>query len=455
MVNILKKDIVIIGAGITGLTAAYYLSKYKKDLIVLEKDMRAGGVINTNKETGFIYETGPNSGILSTIEAVQLFEDLNQVCRLETANEKSKKRLIWKGNSWKALPTGLFSAVFTPLFTIKDKFRILGEPFRKPGTNPEESVADLVRRRLGKSFLEYAVDPFISGIYAGNPEKIVTKYALPKLYQLENEYGSFIKGSFKKMKNRDKKEKKPTREVFSVLEGLSNLIEALVNETGTENISLGYTNISVQPEGGNFKIMYKNNGSDYTISANKVITTVGGYALPQILPFIPKEEIENIASLNYAKVVQVILGFNDWKGIPLDAFGGLVPSVEKRNILGVLYLSSLFKKRAPEKGALLSVFMGGMRRPEVYEMSEKEITGTVKKEITEMMGLTEFNPDLIKIFRYAHAIPQYEASSGKRLNMISKIQSDYPGLILAGNIRDGIGMSDRIKQARNIADSLK
>ncbi len=100
-VNILKKDIVIIGAGITGLTAAYYLSKYKKDLIVLEKDMRAGGVINTNKETGFIYETGPNSGILSTIEAVQLFEDLNQVCRLETANEKSKKRLIWKGNSWK------------------------------------------------------------------------------------------------------------------------------------------------------------------------------------------------------------------------------------------------------------------------------------------------------------------------------------------------------------------
>ena len=455
MVNNFKKDIVIIGAGITGLTAAYYLSKYNKDVIVLEKESRAGGVINTSKENGFIYESGPNSGVLSTVEAMQLFDDLNNNCQLETANEKSKKRLIWKGNSWKALPAGLFSAVFTPLFTIKDKFRILGEPFRKAGSNPEETVADLVRRRLGKSFLEYAVDPFISGIYAGDPERIVTKYALPKLYQLENEYGSFIKGSIKKMKNRDKNEKKPTREVFSAFEGLSNIIDALVNETGKEKISLGCIDISVHAEGSNFKIKYKNNGSDYIITAKNVITTIGGYALPHILPFIPKVDIENIALLNYAKVVQVILGFNEWKGIPLDAFGGLVPSVEKRKILGVLYLSSLFKNRAPEKGALLSVFMGGMKRPAVFEMNENEIIETVRSEVTEMMGLADFEPDLLKIFRYAHAIPQYEASSGIRLEMISKIQSDFPGLILAGNIRDGIGMSDRIKQARNIADSLK
>ena len=454
MAELIKKDIVVIGAGLTGLTTGFYLNKYGKDVVILEKADRCGGVINSVQENGFIYETGPNSGVLSTVEAVELFEDLNQLCKLETARAESKKRLILKNGQWEPLPSGLSSAISTPLFTLKDKLRILGEPFREKGNNPHESVAELVRRRLGKSFLDYAIDPFISGIYAGDPENIVTKYALPKLYDLEQEYGSFIKGSIAKMKNADKKAKKATREVFSAKNGLGKLISALCEGIGEENIKLNCNNISIN-KSDKFEITFETDGDIKKIESNKVITTTGSHALEEMLPFIPKNRFDNISNLRYAKVVQVILGFNNWQGISLQAFGGLIPSKEKRKILGVLYSSSLFEDRAPVGGALLSIFLGGMKFLSAVDLSDQEITHLVKIEITDIMGLKDFNPDLMKIFRYQYAIPQYEASSGSRFEAIRKLQEEYPGLILAGNMRDGIGMSDRIKQAKNIADSLK
>ena len=197
-------------------------------------------MIQTHREEGFTFESGPNTGVLSNKEIALLFDDLGEHCTLETGQGKSKKRYILKNGRWEPLPSGLISAVSTPLFTLKDKFRILGEPFRKPGNNPDESVADMVIRRMGKSFLDYAVDPFISGIYAGNPSRLVTRYALPKLYALEQNYGSFIRGSIKKSRvPKSDEEKKATREVFSVRGGMGSLIAALEKEIGKDRIRYG------------------------------------------------------------------------------------------------------------------------------------------------------------------------------------------------------------------------
>ena len=179
-----QTEIVIVGAGLTGLTLAYYLHRAGKKVMLLEKNHRTGGVIDTLHKGEFVFEAGPNTGVINNTSLVKLFEDLNGDIEVEVPGDSARQRWIWKGNDWHALPSDLVSAVTTPLFSWKDKFRILGEPFRRPGTQPDESVADLVRRRMGKSFLEYAVDPFISGIYAGDPEKLVTRFALPKLYQL-------------------------------------------------------------------------------------------------------------------------------------------------------------------------------------------------------------------------------------------------------------------------------
>lgn len=448
-------DIIIIGAGLTGLTLAFYLKKSGKRVIIIEKEKHTGGVINTHTEQGFCYETGPNTGVLATAEIACLFEDLKDRCTLETANPKSKKRYILKNGRWQALPSGLLSAINTPLFTFRDKLRILGEPFRKPGTDPDESIAQLVIRRLGHSYLDYAVDPFISGIYAGDPDKLVTRFALPKLYALEQNYGSFIRGAIKKRGEvKSESEKKATREVFSVKNGLGNLIKGLTDEIGEKNIIKGISDCKIEPvKEGNFVSFTASDGENIKLFASVVITATGSYELPGLLPFLPLNLLEPLVKLEYAAVVQVVLGYNNWEGKKLDAFGGLVPSKENRDILGILFPSAIFEDRAPENGALLSVFLGGVKSPAILNMEDKEIEAIVLKEITETLSCDKF-PDLVKIFRYKNAIPQYEKSTAERLAVIQQIQMLYPGITIAGNIRDGIGMADRVKQAKNISDKL-
>ena len=176
----MEKKVAIIGAGLTGLTVAFYLKKKGVNFQVFEKSDKIGGVIQTVEKDGFIYENGPSTGVLGHPEAADLIEELGNACELEIANADAKYRWIWKGDRWHALPSGLWGGISTPLFSWYDKFRILGEPFRKPGTNPNETLAQLVRRRMGESFLKYAIDPFIIGVYSGDPAKLVVKYALPK-----------------------------------------------------------------------------------------------------------------------------------------------------------------------------------------------------------------------------------------------------------------------------------
>lgn len=451
-----KTDVIITGAGLTGLTLAYYLKKGGMDVLILEKANHTGGVIGTVEEDGFVYETGPNTGILSTPEIVELFEDLSGQVTPELPAEASEARWIWKGGRWHALPSGLGSAIATPLFTWKDKFRVLGEPFRKAGSDPDESVADLVRRRLGKSFLDYAVDPFISGIYAGDPERLVTRHALPKLYNLEQNYGSFIGGAIKKRSEpKSERDKKATRKVFSVRGGLQRLTDALTKEISMDNILLGCPKVAFEKSGQGYQAKVTlADGTLRTVRSGFVVTTGGGPQLASMLDFVPEALLQPIMTLNYARVVQVAAGYRKWDGIPIPAFGGLIPSIENREALGILFPSSIFKGRAPEEGALLSIFLGGLKRPDILDKTDEEIKEAVLKEIRETLHPSAAAPDLFRLFRYPHAIPQYERSTGARYEAITKIQEMYPGLILAGNIRDGIGMADRVKQGRQLADQI-
>ncbi|MEI6142801.1 MAG: protoporphyrinogen oxidase [Mariniphaga sp.] len=451
----LNPKVIIIGAGLTGLVTAHYLIKNGISVTLVEKNSRPGGVIQSIKEQGFTIESGPNTGVVSHPEIVELFEDLAGSCKMAIANPEAKKRLIWKDGKWHALPSGLIDGIRTPLFTFGDKLRILGEPFRKRGTNPDESVAGLVLRRLGKSFLDYAVDPFISGIYAGDPGTLITRFALPKLYNLEQKYGSFIGGSIKKGREpKEARSKKATREVFSAEGGLQNLIDALVKSIGIENILLDCRDVVVNPVQDGFQISLVKDGNAMELTTEKVVSTVGGKQIDPLFPFIERGYLQAIGNLEYAKVIQVAMGYNQWKGININAFGGLVPSKENRRILGVLFPSSFFNGRAPFGGALLSVFLGGIKHGAFYDYNDEEIKALVDEEIGEMLNVNGVKPDLLKIFRYQHAIPQYTATSEQRLKAIEFIQHVYPGLILAGNINDGIGMGDRIKQGRGVAEKI-
>lgn len=453
----LNTDILIVGAGLTGLTLAYYLKKAGKKVVVAERSDKPGGVIRTCTENGFTFETGPNTGILSTPEIVDLFEELAPGVVPETPGSASRSRWIWKKGKWHALPSGMASAVSTPLFTASDKLRILTEPFRKRGSDPDETVAGLVRRRLGASYLDYAVDPFISGIYAGDPDRLITRHALPKLYNLEQDHGSFIRGAFKKkLSQKDDREKKATREVFSVKGGLQKLTDAMAGRLNGDELLLNCRSVSVMPEEDGFttNISLSSPEKSLSIRSSKVITTISSNNLSEVVNFLPSDYLKAITDLDYAKVVQVIAGYSNWDGIPVNAFGGLIPSREKRDALGILFPSSIFEGRAPEKGALLSVFLGGIKRPDMILKSDEELKSVTIKEINETLAPVNKYPDMLKVFRYHYAIPQYEKSTEDRLEAIGKAELEYPGLILAGNIRDGIGMADRVKQARTIAEQV-
>lgn len=455
--------VLVIGAGITGLSSAYDLKKRGIDFRVIDKGSNTGGVISTHQENGFIFETGPNTGVLSNPDAAELIQELKGLCEIEIANAAAKKRWIWKSGSWHALPAGLKAAINTPLFTLNDKFRILLEPFKPKGNNPDETLAQLVLRRMGKSFLDYAVDPFILGIYSGDPSYLVTRYAMPKLYNLEQNYGSFIGGALRKgFQKKDERTKLATGEVFSIRGGLSKLIKALEFEIGNESILLNFEEAFLIPEVEGLRKFNPSsetgfitkgsiNGEQVEIHSQQVISTVGSHELPKLLPFISKSEAAAVNNLKYARVLQATIGFKKWEGVPLEAFGGLVPFKESRDILGVLFLSSFLSSRAPEGGALLSVFMGGVRRPELADLKEDEVIAVLSKELKDMTGIKEFNPDLLKITRYYHAIPQYGLSTGERIEAVELLQKKYPGLLIGGNLRNGIGMSDRIKQGRELA----
>ncbi|MGM0376615.1 MAG: protoporphyrinogen oxidase [Bacteroidota bacterium] len=458
------KRAVIIGAGLTGLTTAYYLKKKGWQVNILERDLRTGGAIHTHREKGFVFESGPNTGMISHPEVADLFEELADEITVEPAREEAKRRLIWKNDRWHALPQSMKDGITTPLFSWKDKLKLLTEPLRGPGKNPDETLEHLVKRRMGKSFLDYAVDPFILGIYAGDPSQLVTRYALPKLYNLEQDYGSFIRGSMKKhaelaraKKNNPeyyKRLKKASKKMFSMSGGLDQLVKALTGKFSDDEILLGCHNISVCPAGPNYTTKFEHHGKSETIESDAVITTTGAHEVPNILPFLRDDEKNKITNLNYARVVQVSVGYKTWRGIPLKAFGGLVPSRENRDVLGILFLSAFLKNRAPEGGALLSVFLGGVRNQDLVDLKDEEIKKMVLPELQRMMMVPDEEPDLLRIFRHNHAIPQYSFSSGQRIETVNNIQNNFPGLMLGGNLRDGIGMADRIRQGTNIADDL-
>lgn len=453
MVEEHQYHVVVIGAGLTGLSLAHQLVRQGTDFVVLERANRVGGQIRTYRDGHFVYESGPNTGILSTPESVELFEDFPHLLR--TARPEAKRRLILKGGRFHPLPSGAKSAFSTTLFTWADKLRIFAEPFRAKGGDPDESVASLVRRRLGESYFTYAVDPFVGGIYAGDPTKLVTRHALPKLYALEANHGSFIRGAMAIVKRKkSERELKATKEVFSALGGLSSLTDAIGDELkAIDALRLSCLDIRASySEDKGWEISYTQEGEVHTIRAKHLVTTIGTRELAEVLSPLG-ENLDPLLAMRYAPVVQVALGYRTAPQIDFDAFGGLVPSIEDNELLGILNPSATFWGRCEEGGLLLSAFLGGMRSPRLIERSDEEIRAIVLERLARLVGLSK-EPDLLHIFRHERAIPQYEASTDERLARIAELERAYPGLHIGGNMLGGIGMSDRIKQGVEIAQSL-
>ncbi|MDR2927145.1 MAG: protoporphyrinogen oxidase [Cytophagaceae bacterium] len=446
------KKAIIIGAGLSGLTTAYYLKKAGWEVTVLEQRERAGGLIRTHTQKTFVFESGPVSGVLNP-DTIALFNNLKGELAWKHVKTPARRKLVWKNGQWHIFPTSLKSLLTTSLFTFSDKLRLAIESFRFKKIDMDVTVEESLKSRFGHSLWEYAVSPYISGTYAGDASRLITRYVYPDQHEFRHIYGSLVIGNFRSYRKKEKCFKHANiYDDFTVKGGFSNLVNVLVSKLNDKELLLNVQNVNVFPSGKEYSVHYEFAGSHFTETADVVVSTVGAYEVPGLLPFLRDDELNVISGLEYANVVLTVVGYSKWRGIPLKAYGGFVPVYDKSKILRILSPSLYFNNMTLKKGAaILYILLGGTQNPEVFEMNDEQIRDIVIEGMCHMMLTPSEEPDLLRIFRHNKVIPQYDASTSERLGVIENIQNQFPGLIIAGDLRDGFRISDRIKQGTQIA----
>ncbi|GBE14801.1 MAG TPA: protoporphyrinogen oxidase [Proteobacteria bacterium] len=458
--------VVVIGGGISGLAAAYFIQKGLREtgapfsLELVEKEGRAGGKFTARREGGFLVEGGPNGFLDSKPWTLDLAHELGLDESLLPSDEAAARRFIFsrgKLHELKASPMGFFTS---NLLSVPGRVRIVGELFA-PVTKKDQdtSLAEFAVRRLGREALERMLDPMVSGIFAGDPEKMSLRACFPRIAELEETYGGLIKGLFA-IAAEKKKAKKRGEEVISsgpagpggVLtsfkEGISVLSDKLADDLG-DCLHTGDEVVTVNRFNGRWKIRTKRRDFE----ADTVVLATPAHAAAGILSGVSSTCADIVARIPYSPMAIVGLGY-DIKDLaaPPSGFGYLIPSVEHRRILGALWTSSIFPgHRAPKGKVLIRVITGGARDHSTPLLDESSLLKIVGSEIEGTMGLTA-KPEFVVIHRWEKAIPMYTVGHMERLSLA---EASLPkGIFLAGNAYRGIGINDCVRESKVVADRV-
>jgi oxygen-dependent protoporphyrinogen oxidase len=445
------KSVVIIGAGISGLCVAYWLKKKGFDVTVLEKDEEPGGTMKTLHDHGWLIESGPNSALETTPLLKQLFGELGILDQSIYASGEASNRYIVRDGKLNSLPMNIGTFLTTKLWTAGGKLRLFKEPFIGRAMK-EETVAEFVERRLGKEFLDYGINPFVAGVYAGNPEELSVRAAFPKLYSLEEKYGGLVKGMIGSRKERKERKEiaKDRAKLFSFLDGMQVFPDSIAEHLGNSlKLNCSVEQIIPRKVGNHpvYSITYTHNGERESVESETVVLAAPARSTASIIRPIDPEMAKTLESIYYPPVAEVFLGFkSDQIERPLDGFGFLVPEVEHRKILGTIWSSILFPKRSPADCIALTTFVGGARQPELTTRNDEQITTLVLEELRSLMGI-EGRPVYSKIIRWDKAIPQYNLGYQKILDKMERFEQNYPGTFICSNYRGGIAVGDCVMNA--------
>jgi len=450
-----SKDAVVIGGGISGLSTAYYLKQAGFDVAVLEKGSETGGTIKTKNIGQYLAEFGPNGALETTPLIRELCEDLGIMDSFTYSDPTANRRYILRDKELRALPVTPFSFMRSHLFTAGGKLRILRELFVRPAQPwADESVSGFVRRRLGDEFLDYAVNPFVSGVFAGRPEDLSVRSSFPKLHELEQEYGSILRGAVRGRKKRKKEGKtsKNAAKMFSFTGGMGTLIDAL--SSGLDDGVFTDTHIeSVSKAGSAYEVKAIVDGKRVLFHAKTLVMAIPAHAYESI-QFVDIPVPSSLNSVPYAPVSVVFVGYDQvTTSRELDGFGFLIPEKEDRKILGAIWNSSIFPNRAPQGGVSITAFVGGMRQPELAGLPDEQLVAEVRGELEELLGITG-SPSVSEVYRWDKAIPQYDMDHGRAMRDLDEFESRHPGLHIVGNFRGGISIGDCVEQAHRVSGAV-
>ena len=462
------KSVAIIGAGITGLTAAFYLKRKGVPVTVYEAGARVGGVIQSLRQNGFLAECGPNTILETSPKIAQLIRDAGLESRRLNSDPKAEARYVVRYRRPIAMPSSQLGIFTSELLSARAKFALLREPFVPPRRDgKEESIAEFVVRRLNQEFLDQMIDALVAGIYAGDPHKLSVQHAFPKLKALEDKYGSMIKGQIFGARDRKKsgevaKDRAPK---FSFDEGLQVLPDTLAAQLG-DCLKLNTVVTKLTQTGDNWRVSTTNGETEfgaviYCGTAHKLagleIRRTGFQpvsnlsqgngdrrdACPTLSPF---------SEIRYPPVASVVLGFRrEDIAHSCQGYGMLIPKIEGFKILGTIFSSALFPNRAPAGHVLLTSYVGGERYPELASLPPEQLAGLVCEDLRVLLGV-KGQPVFQHCTLYPKAIPQYNLGYGRYRELMNEIEDKARGLFFAGHFRDGVSLGDSIVSGCNIAE---
>lgn len=432
-----KRTAGVLGAGITGLTVARTLSQKGIAVTLYEQGDTVGGAIQSRQSDGWLMELGPNTIMVRSPKIWELLDEVGLNEQILEAGSTAKKRFIVHDGKMKALPMSPADFITTGIFSAKAKLRLFKEPFIS-ASEQEENIAEFVERRLGKEILDYAVNPFVGGIFAGDPQKLSLRHTFPKLHEFEKKHGSLTRGLFR----RDKK-KTVRKALISFRNGLEALPNALHEQLG-DTVKLKQKVSSIRRSGHKLELYFEDGG---IAKHDAVISTI---PLPQLASCFSESNSSaskltgELSTVSYAPLSVLHLGYRkEQLRHPLDGFGMLVPEKENYNLLGALFSSSLFPGRAPEGHRLLTCFIGGSRNPELARLPKDELVEKAQADLDQLLGIRG-KPEMVRHTFWEKAIPQYEVGYGSYLKKMDELESEYKGLFLSGNFRGGVSVPDCI-----------
>lgn len=453
------KCVAIIGGGIAGLSAAYYLEKARQNGAALEwalfeKSERLGGVIRTEYRGDFVLEAGPDSFLSIKPEATELCRELGLAAEIIHSNDFQRKTYILVKGRLVPIPDGLqfmvptrvLPMISTPLFSLRTKIHVAREFFQGAGNhNEDESVAEFVRRHFGQEMVDRVAEPLLAGVYGGNADALSLRAVLPRFAEMERLEGSLVRATLKARKATANAAQQP---LFTTLRrGMQQLVDALVAALPRYWLRVKQSAVSLRRGDGGWQV----SSSDAVDDFDSVILAVPAPFSGELLRGVTPQAASLLTSIEYTSSAAVLLAYDQPK-LP-SGFGFLVPASEGRKMLACTFVHNKFPNRAAEGKALLRCFFSSARMPELSSQGEQEMKVLARKELKEILGL-DAQPEVALVFRWQYGLPQYETGHLDRTAKIEAELKQMPGLHLIGNSLHGIGVPDCIRSAKQAAQQI-
>ncbi len=448
-----KPTVIVLGAGLSGLATAWRLARTGSEVTVLERSGRTGGVIRSERVDGFLCEAAPNSMLLKSASAEGFLADVGLRDAIVDANPLASKRFLVRDGRVLPLPMSLWGGVTTPLYSLRAKFRLLAEPFIRASGDDDESVASFVTRRMGWEFLDYGIASLVSGIFAGDPQRLSIRYAFPKVWNLEANYGSLIGGAIKLGRERKRSGETPYKSrMIAFRDGIETLPRRLADASAARILTDSRVT-SIDRAHDCWHVRWTDPAGEHEISSDALVVSVQETEIRK-LPWSDRlvAAVEQIPALRQPPVTTLVMGFRrDQVEHPLDGFGMLIPFREERRVLGAIFSSTIFPDRAPEGHVSLMIFMGGATMPECAKQDTGDAVALACDELRGLLGLSG-EPVFARSTHWPAAIPQYDVGHGKFLAALESVERAWPGLHFCANYRGGPGLSDCLDSAIRTSD---